>query len=185
MNISTDMIKQLRDQTGAGIMDCRSALVDTDGDMAKAEVLLKEKNMVRIEMKSSRTADQGIVETYIHTGGRIGAMVELNCETDFVARTTEFRELAHSLAMQIAAQEPVCIDETQVPDDPDCDPEIACLLLQPFIKDPDVKIRDLISETASKVRENIRVRRFARFELGQAEASIAEIEVDVAAGADA
>ncbi|MEE8353190.1 MAG: hypothetical protein V3S10_01935, partial [Dehalococcoidales bacterium] len=98
---------------------------------------------------------------------------------------TEFRELAHSLAMQIAAQEPVCIDETQVPDDPDCDPEIACLLLQPFIKDPDVKIRDLISETASKVRENIRVRRFARFELGQAEASIAEIEVDVAAGADA
>lgn len=185
MNISTDMIKQLRDQTGAGIMDCRSALVDTDGDMAKAEVLLKEKNMVRIEMKSSRTADQGIVETYIHTGGRIGAMVELNCETDFVARTTEFRELAHSLAMQIAAQEPVCIDETQVPDDPDCDPEIACLLLQPFIKDPDFKIRDLISETAARVRENIRVRRFTRFELGQAEANIAEIVVDVAAGTDA
>ncbi len=185
MNISTDMIKQLRDQSGAGIMDCRSALVETDGDMAKAEVLLKEKNLVSVEMKSRRTADQGIVETYIHTGGRIGAMVELNCETDFVARTTEFRELAHSLAMQIAAQEPVCIDETQVPDDPDCDPEIACLLLQPFIKDPDVKIRDLITETAAKVRENIRVRRFARFELGQAEASIAEIEVDVAAGADA
>ncbi len=185
MNISTDMIKQLRDQSGAGIMDCRSALVETDGDMAKAEVPLKEKNLVRIEMKSSRAADQGIVSTYIHTGGRIGAMVELNCETDFVARTTEFRELAHSLAMQIAAQEPVCIDETQVPDDPDCDPEIACLLLQPFIKDPDVKIRDLITETAAKVRENIRVRRFARFELGQAEASIAEIEVDVAAGADA
>ncbi len=185
MNISTDMIKQLRDQSGAGIMDCRSALVETDGDMAKAEVLLKEKNLVRIEMKSSRTADQGIVETYIHTGGRIGAMVELNCETDFVARTAEFRDLAHSLAMQIAAQEPLCIDETQVPDDPDCDPEIACLLLQPFIKDPDVKIRDLITQTAAKVRENIRVRRFARFELGQAEASIAEIEVDVAAGADA
>ena len=185
MNISTDMIKQLRDQSGAGIMDCRSALVDTDGDMAKAEVLLKEKNLLRIEKKSGRAADQGIVETYIHTGGRIGAMVELNCETDFVARTAEFRELAHSLAMQIAAQEPVCIDETQVPDDPDCDPEIACLLLQPFIKDPDVKIRDLISETAAKVRENIRVRRFARFELGQAEARIAEIEVDVAAGADA
>ena len=112
-------------------------------------------------------------------------MVELNCETDFVARTPEFQELAHNLAMQIAAQEPVCIDESQMPDDDDCDPEIACLLLQPFIKDPDLKIRDLINETTAKVRENIRVRRFARFELGQAEASIAEIKVDIAAGVDA
>jgi len=185
MNISTDMIKQLRDQSSAGIMDCRSALIETDGDMAKAAELLKEKDLARVEKKSNRTAEQGVIETYIHTGGRIGAMVELNCETDFVARTPEFRELAHNMAMQIAAQEPVCIGESQVPDDPDCDPEIACLLLQPFIKDPELKIQDLITETAAKVRENIRVRRFVRFELGQAEASIAEIELDVAAGADA
>ncbi len=185
MNISTVMIKQLRARSGAGVMDCRGALVDADGDMTKAEELLREKNLVRVEKKSGRTADQGIVETYIHTGGRIGAMVELNCETDFVARTPEFRELAHNLAMQIAAQEPVCIDESQIPDDPDCDPEIACLLLQPFIKEPDVKIRDLITETAARVRENVRVRRFVRFELGQAEASVAKIEVDVAAGTDA
>lgn len=185
MKISTDMIKQLRDKSGAGIMDCRGALIDTDGDIAKATEILRERNLARVEKKSSRTANQGIVETYIHTGGRIGAMVELNCETDFVARTPEFRELAHNLAMQIAAQEPVCIDESQAPDDGDSDPEIACLLLQPFIKDPDFKIRDLISETAARVRENIRVRRFTRFELGQAEASIAEIVVDVAAGTDA
>ena len=185
MNITTDMIKELRAQSGAGVMDCRGALIETDGDMAKAAEILREKNLARVEKKSDRTAEQGVVETYIHTGGRIGAMVELNCETDFVARTPEFRELAHNLAMQIAAQEPICIDESQAPDDPDCDPEIACLLLQPFIKDPEFKIRDLITEAAAKVRENIRVRRFARFELGQAEAGISQIEVDVAAGADA
>ncbi len=183
--ILIDMIKQLRERSGAGIMDCRGALIETDGDIAKAAEILRERNLARVEKKSSRTADQGIVETYIHTGGRIGAMVELNCETDFVARTPEFRELAHNLAMQIAAQEPVYIDESQAPDDPDYDPEITCLLLQPFIKDPDFKIRDLITETAVRVRENIKVRRFTRFELGQAEASIAEIVVDVAAGADA
>jgi elongation factor Ts len=185
MNVSIDHIKELREKSGAGIMDCRGALIETNGDLAKAAELLREKNLVRVEKKSTRTADQGIVETYIHTGGRIGAMVELNCETDFVARTPEFRELAHNLAMQVAAQEPLCIDESQVPDDPDCDPEIACLLLQPFIKDPEFKIRDLVTEAAAKLRENIRVRRFARFELGQAEAGIAEIVVDVVAGTDA
>jgi len=185
MNVSIDHIKELREKSGAGIMDCRGALIETGGDLAKAAELLREKNLVRVEKKSTRTADQGIVETYIHTGGRIGAMVELNCETDFVARTPEFRELAHNLAMQVAAQEPLCIDESQVPDDPDCDPEIACLLLQPFIKDPEFKIRDLVIEAAAKLRENIRVRRFARFELGQAEAGMAEIIVDVVAGTDA
>lgn len=103
-------------------------------------------------------------------------MVELNCETDFVARTAEFQELAHNLAMQIAAQEPLCINEDQIPEGIDTDPEIACLLLQPFIKDPQQTIKDLITETAAKVRENIQVSRFARFELGQAEARIAELE---------
>ena len=166
-------------------MACRNAFIETKGDMEKALEVLKEQSLYKAEKKTARSASQGLIETYIHTGGRIGAMVELNCETDFVARTPEFRELAHNLAMQIAAQEPVCIDESQAPSSGACDPEVACLLLQPFIKDPDFKIRDLITETAARVRENIKVRRFTRFELGQAEASIAEIVVDVAAGADA
>ena len=166
-------------------MDCRNALVKTDGDMEKASEILKEQSLVRVAKKSQREASQGLIETYVHTGGRIGAMVELNCETDFVARTPDFRELAHNLAMQVAAQEPLCITETQLPEDADTEPEIACLLLQPFIKDPEKTIRNLITETAAKVGENIQVSRFARFELGQAASSIAELEKESAASAEA
>lgn len=176
MEISTESVKELRELSGAGIMDCRNALLNTKGDKEKALQILKEQNLVRVEKKSNRATSQGLIETYVHTGGRIGAMVELNCETDFVARTAEFQELAHNLAMQIAAQEPLCINEDQIPEGIDTDPEIACLLLQPFIKDPQQTIKDLITETAAKVRENIQVSRFARFELGQAEARIAELE---------
>jgi len=184
MSISTDKIKGLRDQTGAGIMDCRNALLKTDGDMEKAIEILKEQSLVRVGKKSQRAASQGLIETYVHTGGRIGAMVELNCETDFVARTPEFQELAHNLAMQVAAQEPLCITEEQMPQDTDMEPELACLLLQPFIKDPTRSIRDLITETAARVGENVRVSRFARFELGQGECRVAELRADVAAGAE-
>jgi elongation factor Ts len=176
MDISTERVKELRELSGAGIMDCRNALLQTKGDKEKALEILKEQNLVRVEKKSTRAASQGLIETYVHTGGRIGAMVELNCETDFVARTAEFQELAHDLAMQIAAQEPICIGKDQIPEDNDTDPEIACLLLQPFIKDPQKTIQDLVTETAARVRENIRVSRFARFELGQEEARIAELE---------
>ncbi|UCB42999.1 MAG: elongation factor Ts [Dehalococcoidales bacterium] len=185
MDISTERVKELRELSGAGIMDCRNALLQTKGDKEKALQILKEQNLVRVEKKSTRAASQGLVETYVHTGGRIGAMVELNCETDFVARTTEFQELAHNLAMQIAAQEPICISEDQIPKDTDTDPELACLLLQPFIKDPQQTIQDLITETAAKVRENIRVSRFARFELGQAAARVAELEKESTAHTDA
>ena len=167
MSISTENIKELRDQTGAGIMDCRNALLKTEGDMEKASEILKEQSLVRVDKKSQRETSQGLVETYVHTGGRIGAMVELNCETDFVARTPEFQELAHNLAMQVAAQEPLCITEEQMPEDADTEPEIACLLLQAFIKDPEKTIQDLITETAARVGENVRVSRFARFELGE------------------
>ena len=184
MSVSTDKIKELRDQTGAGIMDCRNALLKTEGDMEKAGEILKEQSLVRVDKKSQRETSQGLVETYIHTGGRIGAMVELNCETDFVARTPEFQELAHNLAMQVAAQEPLCITEEQMPEDTDTEPEIACLLLQAFIKDPEKTIQDLITETAARVGENVRVSRFARFELGQGECRVAELSADVAAGAD-
>jgi len=165
-------------------MDCRNALLKTDGDMEKAIEILKEQSLVRVGKKSQRAASQGLIETYVHTGGRIGAMVELNCETDFVARTPEFQELAHNLAMQVAAQEPLCITEEQMPQDTDMEPELACLLLQPFIKDPTRSIRDLITETAARVGENVRVSRFARFELGQGECRVAELRADVAAGAE-
>ncbi len=156
-------------------MECRNVLVEAEGDIEKALQILKQQNFFKAEEKSKRSASQGIIETYIHTGGRIGAMVELNCETDFVARTDEFKELAHALAMQIAAQDPQCISEEQMPEGADIEPKIACLLLQPYIKDPEQTIQDVINETVAKTRENIKVGRFARFELGQAESRIAEL----------
>ncbi len=184
MSISTEKIKELRDITSAGVMDCRNALIKTDGDMEKAAEILKEQSLVRIEKKSQRKASQGLVEAYVHTGGRIGAMVEVNCETDFVARTPEFQELVHNIAMQVAAQEPLCITSEQMSEDTDVEPEIACLLLQPFIREPDTTIQDLINETAAKVGENIKVSRFARFELGQEESRVSELITNDAAGAD-
>lgn len=166
MEISTARIKELRDKTGSGIMDCRRALVDAEGDIEKACELLKEQSLVVVQKKADRITREGLIEAYIHTGGRIGAMVELNCETDFVARTDEFKELAHNLAMQIAAQDPQFISEEEIPEGTDCQPEASCLLLQSYIRDPDMTVKDLIAETIAKVRENIRVSRFARFELG-------------------
>jgi elongation factor Ts len=160
------MIKELREQSGAGVMDCRSALVGSQGDMEKAAQTLKEKGLIKAEKKAQRITMQGVVDDYIHAGGRIGAMVELNCETDFVARTDEFRELAHSLAMQIAAMSPEFISEEEAPEGTDVEPQEACLLLQPYIKDPTKTIQDLIVETIAKTGENIKVRRFVRFELG-------------------
>jgi elongation factor Ts len=109
---------------------------------------------------------QGLVEAYIHTGGRIGAMIEVNCETDFVARTDEFKELAHNLAMQVAAQMPRYIAKEELPEGTDADPQAACLLSQPYIKDPTKTIRDVVAEVIARTGENIRISRFARFELG-------------------
>jgi len=166
MTIPTARIKELRDQTGAGVMDCRNALFETEGDMEKAAKILEKRSLVQVQKKANRAVTQGLIEAYIHTAGRIGAMVEVNCETDFVARTDEFKELAHDLAMQIAAQDPQFISGEEVPEGTDIQPEIACLLLQPYIKNPDKTIQDIIAETIAKVGENIKVSRFARFELG-------------------
>lgn len=166
MEITTVMIKELREQSGAGIMDCRTALMDTEGNMGKALEVLKEKGILKAEKKSERATGQGLVEAYIHTAGRIGAMVELNCETDFVARTDEFKELAHCLAMQVAALSPQYISEEDMPEEADVEPQEACLLLQPYIKDPDKTIKDIIIETITKTGENIKVSRFIRYELG-------------------
>ncbi len=148
-------------------MACRNALLETDGDMAKALQILKQRNLLQVESKAKRSTNQGTIEAYIHAGGRIGAMVEINCETDFVARTDEFKELAHHLAMQVAAIPPQFISRAEVPEGADVELETACLLLQPYIKDPDKTIQDIITETIARVGENIKVSRFARFELGQ------------------
>ena len=169
MKILTVRIKELRDQTGAGIMDCRNALLEAKGDTEKALQILELRNLVQAQKKARRSTTQGIIDGYIHTGGRIGAMVEVNCETDFVARTNEFKELAHHLAMQIAAQSPQFVSREEVPEGADIEPETACLLLQPDIKNPDKTVQDIIAETIAKVGENIKVSRFARFEVGNQE----------------
>ena len=148
-------------------MACRNALLETEGDIEKALEVLKEQSLFLVQKKAERSTTQGIIEVYIHTGGSIGAMVELNCETDFVAHTDEFKELAHHLAMQVAAICPQFVSREEIPEGTDIEElENACLLLQPYIKDPDNTIQDIINETIAKVGENIKVRRFARFELG-------------------
>jgi elongation factor Ts len=169
LKISLELIKELREQSGAGIMQCRNALERTEGNRDKALEYLKEQGMLKAISKSERIAAEGVVEAYIHTGGRVGAMVELNCETDFAARTDEFKELAHNLAMQVAAMGPKFVSQEDMPDGAEEEPEAACLLLQPYIKDQELTIQDLITEAIARVGENIKVSRFARFELGEQE----------------
>jgi elongation factor Ts len=166
LQVSKEAIKEIREKTGAGVMDCRKALDEAEGNMDKACEILIQRGISLAEKKSSRSAEQGIVEAYIHSGGKIGVLVEVNCETDFVARTDQFKELAHDVALQIAAMSPRFISAEEIIQDNDCDPKTACLLLQPFIKDPAKTIQDIITETIAKVGENIKVRRFTRFELG-------------------
>ncbi len=165
MKIPTIKIKELRDESGAGVMDCRNALLEAKGDVVQALQILKQQSLLRVQKKAKRSATQGVIEAYVHTGGRIGAMVEVNCESDFVARTDEFKELAHHLAMQVAAIPPQFISGEELPEGADMEPQAVCLLLQPYIKDPDKTIQDIITETISKVGENIKVSRFTRFEL--------------------
>jgi elongation factor Ts len=175
MEISTAQIKELRDKSGAGVMDCRNVLVQTQGDFNQALEILKQKSLTKIEKRNQRVASQGIIETYTHTGGRVAAMVELNCETDFVARTDVFKELAHNIALQITAQEPICIGQDAMPADTVVLPEVACLLLQPFIKSPELTIQDLINEAKAKTGENIKINRFVRFELGRIDCQISGV----------
>jgi len=147
-------------------MDCRGALVDCEGNMDKALEVLREKGLLKAAKKADRVAEQGLVECYVHTAGRIAAMVEVNCETDFVARTDEFKELAHCLAMQVAALSPQYVSEENIPEGAEVDPGEVCLLLQQYIKDPSKTVKDIIIETIARVGENIKVSRFARYQLG-------------------
>lgn len=167
MKVSTDRIKELREQSGAGIMECRNALLEAAGDMEQAIQILKQQSLLKVEKKKTRAASQGLVEAYIHTGGRIGAMVEVNCETDFVARTDEVKKLAHELAMQVAAQDPRFISSEEVPAGAEGETQAVCLLLQPYIRNPSLTVQDIINETIAKVGENIKVGKFTRFALGE------------------
>jgi elongation factor Ts len=201
MEITTEMIKELREATGAGILDCRKALVNADGDFEKAVDFLREKGVATAAKRSDRTASQGAVELYSHGDGRVGVMVEINCETDFVARSEDFRTLAHEIALQIAASAPHYIKEDAIPAEVlEHEAEIArarakeegkpeavmdkivagrlekfkdevVLLRQAYIRDEELTIEKLVLETIGKTGENIVVRRFQRWELGE---SVAE-----------
>ncbi len=165
MQVTTEAIKALKEKTSAGIMECKRALQETSGDIEAAEAKLIERGYAIARKKENRATEQGLVESYVHTGGRIGALVEVNCESDFVARTPEFKDLAHNLAMQVVATCPCYLSPENVPEGQEFDDE-ECLLLQPFIKDPNKNVQDIIAETVAKFRENVKVRRFIRFELG-------------------
>ena len=166
-SVSADQIKELRERTSAGVMECKRALEEAAGDIDRAMALLQERGIAAAEKRAHRETSQGIVECYIHAGGRIGSMVELNCETDFVARTDDFKTLAHEVAMQIAATNPLSVSEEDLPTGAEGDPAELCLLRQPYIRDGARSVDDLVKEVIAKTGENVRVRRFARFELGQ------------------
>ncbi len=196
MDITAEMVKDLRQRTGIGVMECKEALQESQGDVAKAIEILRKKGYARAQSKASRTASQGIVGSYIHMNGRIGVLVEVNCESDFVARNSEFQELVKEIAMQIAAAKPKYISSDQIPaellaaekeiikaqlGDMKKPPEImekivqgklgkyfeeVCLLDQPYIRDDKVKIRDLLTQAVARIGENIQVGRFSRFEIG-------------------
>ena len=187
--VTTSMVKDLRERTGAGIMDCKRALQEAEGSLEKAADLLKQQGFAKAEKKAGRLASQGLVEVYVHAGGRIAAMVEVNCETDFVARTPEFRELARSIAMQVAAMSPTYISEDDVPaeawpalegehGDRKKAAEAVALLQQPFIKDPKTSIRELIRAGILKLGENVQVSRFSRFEVGANRPAVSESDAE-------
>ncbi len=166
VQISAAAVKELRELSGAGVMECRRALDESGGDVSRAVEILRGQGLSKAASRAGRETGQGMVESYIHGGGRIGALVEVNCETDFVARTEDFKTLAHDLAMQVAATNPRFLTADEMPaGEGDAAAEVA-LLEQPFIKDPGKSIRELVNEVISKTGENIRVRRFSRFELG-------------------
>jgi elongation factor Ts len=167
MAISAADVKKLRERTNAGVMECRNALAETGGDFDKAAELLRIKGMAKADKKSDREANQGLIETYTH-GGRIGALVELNCETDFVARNENFRALARDVAMQVVAMNPRYISaEERAEGIAADDPDHQALLDQVFVRDSKRTIGDMVKEQIATLGENIVVRRFARFELGR------------------
>lgn len=197
MAVSASDVKALREATGAGMMDCKKALMEADGNMEKATEILREKGLAAAAKKSGRIAAEGVVASYIHMGGRIGVLVEVNCETDFVAKTDQFQSFVRAIAMQIAASNPLYLTSEEVPQDTlEKEKEIlriqainegkpekivnnmvegrikkyfkeVCLLDQPFVKDPDKSISDYVKEQIAALGENITIRRFTRYEMGE------------------
>jgi len=167
VEISVTSIKELREKTSAGVMECKQALKEAVGDLNRASEILRERGLAKAEKKMDRIASQGLIEAYIHSGGRIGVIVEVNCESDFVAHTDEFKTLAHDLALQVAATAPLYISPEEIPQDTKSNPEEVCLLAQPFIKDEGRRISDLIAAVSAKVGEKVAIGRFTRFELGK------------------
>ena len=176
--ITTELIRTLREATGAGIMDSKRALEQSEGDVKKATEILRQQGLARAGKKSDRAANEGLIDYYIHGQGRIGSLIEINCETDFVARTADFQALAHDVAMQVAALAPRYVSVDQIPEadyaqlesdfgDRDAAIKAVVLLEQTFIKDAKKTIGELIKESIGKLGENIVVRRFSRFELGE------------------
>ncbi|KUK81656.1 MAG: Elongation factor T [Pelotomaculum thermopropionicum] len=212
MAVSASLVKELRERTGAGMMDCKKALTETGGDLEKASEYLREKGLAAAAKKAGRIAAEGRVEAYIHGAGRIGVLVEINCETDFVAKTDEFKNFTKDIAMQIAASKPDFVRREDMPADfiakereilraqalNEGKPEKivekmvdgrlekyykeVCLLEQPFIKDPDITVGQLLTEKISKIGENITVRRFTRYEMGE---GITKKQADLAAEVEA
>lgn len=167
MDITTAMVKELREKSGAGVMEAKRALEEAAGDMKKAQEIIRERGIAAAAKRSERETSQGVVESYIHAGGRIGVLVEVSCETDFVANTADFRQLARDVAMQIAAMNPAVIaPEDRTPDLEGTDVEIV-LTAQPFIRDSSRTIGDLVRDTVAKTGENVRIKRFVRYELGR------------------
>ncbi|MDW7710129.1 MAG: translation elongation factor Ts [Deferrisomatales bacterium] len=197
MTIAASAVKELREQTGAGMMDCKKALQEAGGDLEKASELLRKKGLADAAKKASRIASEGLVHAYIHGGGRIGVLIEVNCETDFVARTDEFREFVNNLALHVAASNPRWLDRDAVPAEEvererrflgeqaaesGKPPQVVekmvqgrldkflkehCLLQQPYVKDPDLTVEAYVKQRVAAVGENIQVRRFVRYELGE------------------
>jgi elongation factor Ts len=167
MAISAQDVARLREETGAGMLDCKKALEDNSGDFDKAKEHLKEKGFAAAAKRSERETSEGLVASYVHHNGRVGSLVEVNCESDFVARTDDFINLVQSLALHVAGAHPLYLTEDEVPEGSEHDPKEVVLMLQPYVKDNDKTIGDLVTETAAKTGENVRIRRFARFELGQ------------------
>ena len=197
MEISAELVKKLREKTGVGLMDCKEALKNAAGDMEKAIEYLREKGLAKLQKRMGRTASEGVIASYIHTGAKVGTMVEINCETDFVANTKEFQEFAKDIAMQITASNPLYVKREDVPEDAkEVEKNIyrkqaiesgkpekiidkiadgkmekfyeeVCLIEQPFIKNQDITVKELLEELIIKMGEKIIVNRFVRFQLGE------------------
>jgi elongation factor Ts len=166
MGTTVDAVKEVRLKTGAGMLDCKKAVEECGGDVSAAIEALKEKGLAMASKRSERAVGEGVVASYLHHNSRVGALVELNCETDFVARNEEFRQLAYDIAMHVVAASPVCLCEEDMPADCGLTVSEACLLSQPFVKDPSKSIGDLITEVIARTGENVKVGRFTRIEVG-------------------